>query len=100
MTTRVRPKPESAQPVRQTGLDLLLCAPRLCGGRLFVSRWRVFCETKPIPGYAERDEAWGTEDAGRLRQTNPISRQGRVGRGMGDAERGGCTNKGSKFDFT
>jgi len=26
MTTRVRPKPESAQPVRQTGLDFILCA--------------------------------------------------------------------------
>jgi hypothetical protein len=36
--------------------------------------WSQTCKTKPIPGYAGWDGAWGTWAAGQMRKTNPIFR--------------------------
>jgi hypothetical protein len=90
MTTRVRPKPESAQPVGQTGLDLILCAVRGSVGNTLRnkadSRLRRFPLSPPDPP--------ASPPPFRLRQTKP--NLGRVGY-LGVAIQGGVCAKRSQF---
>jgi len=79
MTTRVRPKPESAQPVRQTGLDLILRALRVSvvnilrnkanfpGGAGLAGRGVSYKQTRFLPSCRSGDRR--SREGNRAKQT-------------------------------